>query len=58
MHTHTCTYAHKHRVLVGEISGTDCLFGRTEKAGLNLKASPVQSSGFAVDIMFLCSSAG
>lgn len=55
---HTHTYMYTHRALLGETSGTDCLFGGTEEAVLNLKASPVQSSGFSVNIMFFCSSAG
>lgn len=52
-HTHRATLSWS-----GEASGRNCLTCRIEMAVLTPQASPVQSSVFTVDIMFLCSSAG
>lgn len=60
MGTFTYVRTHTHRAILswsGGTSGRDCLSCRIETAVLTPQASPVQSSVFTVDIMFLCTSA-
>jgi len=57
--TYVQTYTQRATLsFLGETSGRDYLSCRIGVAVLTLQASPVQSSVFAVDVMFLCSSAG